>query len=367
MIRNKDKKMDITLPKTVKPLSLSIIILIFTHCQFHENRQKSDAIINIWYGHTQQFGLNGNPQRQINILGNINSHINNLTVYYLLNKNSKKNILNLGCDLHRLANKGDFNIEIDRSELNPEKNLVQIFVEKDNVLLEKEEIILQYSGNKNCLLPYEVKWNEVNNIQHVVEIVDGHWELVDGGIRTLDKYYDRIITFGDSLWKNYEVRTSVIFHGYTPPSIGPPTYNVTHAAIASRWPGHDFDSLQPNRKWYPLGATSEFRITDNYDSCRWRIFDGENFYSEQCDSFFINISPDKKYFIKHRVEDISETETLYSVKLWESTLDEPEKWNFQAKEPFKNNESGSVCLIAHHTDVTFGDIRVIPIPGNDKK
>jgi hypothetical protein len=153
----------------------------------------------------------------------------------------------------------------------------------------------------------------------------------------------------------------VIFHGYTSPAPGPPTYGVSHVAIASRWPGHYFDNLQPSRKWHPLGATSEFRISEDYKNCRWRIFDGDNFFAEQSKAHYRQIKPEVVYKLRHRVENLSATRTLYSVKFWRATAPEPAEWDFQAIEINSKPESGSACLIAHNTDVTFGDFIVKPV------
>jgi len=260
-----------------------------------------------------------------------------------------------------LARKGDFNIEIEREDLQPGRNTVYLTVELNQITLESQEITVNYNGDLTWPITYEIKWNEVEKIQDVVEIIDGDWKLTESGVRTNFKYYDRVLAFGDVDWRNYEVETTVTFHDFTPPVEGPPTYNVSHVAIASRWPGHDKDNLQPNRKWHPLGATSEFRITDNYDSCRWRIFDGEMFYEEQTVDQYRQIKPEVVYKMKHRVMDLSETETQYSVKFWEATLEEPENWDFQAIEVNTIRESGSALLLAHNTDVTFGNVRVIEI------
>lgn len=347
---------------TQKPIiqAICLICLFLPQCNTTSIKQTKDEIINLWYGPHQTFGSKGNSQAQINILGNISKTADTPNVYYQLNHGDKHQ-LTLGCDLHRLANPGDFNIEIYRDKLKDGNNLVDIFVEKDGNILEQRQVNVMYERGNVWPLPYEVNWNQVKNIQDVVEVVDGNWEITKQGIRTRHKYYDRIVAFGDSLWTDYEVTTSVVFHNYTPPTPGPPTYNVSHVAIASRWPGHDKDSLQPNRKWFPLGATSEFRITDEYDSCRWRIFDGENFYAEQDIPYYRKITPGKKYFMKHRVETIAENKTLYSVKLWDADTSEPATWDFQATEVSAKKESGSACLIAHHTDVTFGDIWVVPL------
>jgi hypothetical protein len=64
--------------------------------------------------------------------------------------------------------------------------------------------------------------------------------------------------------------------------------------------------------------------------------------------------------MKHRVEEFSSTSTLYSVKFWKEDQEEPKEWDFQAIET-SIREKGSACIIAHNTDVTFGDISVIPV------
>jgi hypothetical protein len=317
--------------------------------------------IKLWYGLEQEFGKLGNPQKQINILGNIDSNCDSLTAYFILNDNPEKQFLSLGCDLHRLAETGDFNIEIERVDLTIGRNIIHLYVVWEDKILADEEIIVNYTQNNQWPLPYSIKWNEVKNIQDVAQIVDGHWELAENGIRTKQVYYDRILAFGDSTWRNYEVETTVTFHGYSPLQKGPPIYNVVHAAIASRWPGHAQDDLQPNRKWFPLGATSEFRLTSDYDSCRWRIFDGEHFHVEQARDFYREINPEIAYKMKHRVEQIERNKSIYSVKLWKTNEPEPNEWDLQAIEIQEKRETGSVCIIAHNTDVTFGDITVIPV------
>jgi hypothetical protein len=315
--------------------------------------------IELWYGRDQHFGQLGNPQRQINILGNIRLQDDSSHVYYRLNRSEIPVTLTLGSDLHRLAMPGDFNIDIERDLLSEGLNRVQLYVERGGETLASREILIRYDGKNRWPLPYIIQWCTTEKLQDAVEVVDGKWEITPSGVRTVEMYYDRVLAFGDASWTDYEVETSVIFHDYTPPVKGPPTYNVSHVAIASRWPGHDRDSLQPDRKWYPLGATSEFRITDHYDSCRWRIFDGEHFYTEQEPPEYRSILPGKRYMMKHRVENISDREARYSVKFWDADIPEPGSWDLQAVEELVSPESGSALLIAHNTDVTFGDVSVI--------
>ena len=349
-----------TLQYTVSVV-FSIALLFLSGCK--PNNAKDQIIkIDIWYGEEQRFGNIGNPQRQINILGNVSPVDSSTVAFFTLNGEKTKQKLTLGSDLHRLAKEGDFNIEIERNELKEGENTVLLLVEKGDGHLAQKQIVVDYTSDSKWPLPYSIDWAQIETVQEAIQVVDGHWKITPNGIRTIDVYYDRVIAIGDGTWRNYEVSTTVTFHGFNPPREGPPTYNVSHVAIASLWPGHDFDSLQPNRKWYPMGATSEFRITDGYQNCRWRIFDGEHFYAEQPEEQYRSLQEGKPYRMKHRVEDISKTETKYSVKLWEENAEEPDVWDFTANEKTENRlEGGSCLLIAHHTEVTFGNIEIVPI------
>lgn len=325
----------------------------------------SQVEIEFWYGERQSFGVIGNPQRQVNVLGHVCGYVEVPCVWYTLNGGPSERQLNLGPDLHRLAKTGDFNIEIERSELRVGENTVKVGVEEIDGTRTENTVIIEYRENNRWPLPYEIDWDKVDRVQDVVEIIDGDWRQTSEGLRTTSPYYDRALALGDASWTDYEVSTSVKFHDFTEPAAGPPTYEVAHVAIAVRWPGHDKDSNQPNRKWYPLGATAEFRLEKDYQNCRWRIFDGEIFYAEQGKAVRGPILPEVWYHMKHRVETLSKTRTLYSVKFWPSEQVEPEEWDFQAIEISGSPNSGSACILAHNTDVTFGNVSVVPIVSED--
>lgn len=338
--------------------SLLVVILLFIYgCG-----NSPPIYIDIWYGDQQSFGKPGITQKWINILGNAYAENGIKDLTYTLNAGQPKKLA-VGSDLHRLAATGDFNIDIEVNDCNAGENTVLISAvdSVENTCTKKVEFYLE-KGNR-WPLPYTIKWSDVKNIQDVVQIVDGHWEITSRGLQNLDTYYDRVVAFGDTSWKNYEVFTSVTFHTFTPPEVGPPTYNVSHAAIAMRWDGHDKDDLQPHRKWYPLGATAEFRLTKGLDSCRWRIFDGpkpnsEDFHFEQPHKDYRKIQLNRKYGMKHRVNTIGRDSTLYQVKLWPFDETEPIDWDFHGIEVEENYPSGGALLIAHNTCVTFGDVKV---------
>lgn len=327
--------------------------------------EKQAIFINIWYGDHQEFGKLGLPQKWINILGDVQSENGIKSLSYQLN-NSNPATLTLGSDLHRLAAKGDFNVDLDVDDCLKGSNILKLLVidSTDNTM--EKEVTFSVQKDNQWPLPYSISWSEVKNIQDVVQVTDGNWVITEHGLHNLDTYYDRVVAFGDASWKNYEVTTTVTFHDFTHPEKGPPTYNVSHAAIASRWPGHSVDNLQPYRQWYPLGATSEFRLSAGLDSCRWRIFDGPKpnsirFYVEQEVDDFRTIELNKVYGMKHRVQTVGDRLTEYSVKLWPLDEPEPENWDFYGIEEEENLASGSALLLAHNTSVTFGDVHVQPI------
>jgi hypothetical protein len=211
--------------------------------------------LSVWYGRVQSYP-HGSSQRCVNVLGTISEPAQVRSVSYSLNGSISQR-LNLGSDLHRLARPGDFNIDLDTVFLRNGANHVQIRAQTQAGWVINQTITIWYTKNARWPLPYEVDWKRVRRIQDAVQIIDGEWVRVPGGIRTATPYYDRVVGFGDARWQNYEVQTSVTFHGFTLPTDGPPTYNVSHAAIATYWPGPDPDTLQPHRKWFPLGATAE--------------------------------------------------------------------------------------------------------------
>lgn len=341
----------------MKTLIFCFQLIVLIACQ--SNTQK--PLITVWYGDEQHFGKLGYPQGWMNILGNIESDEGIAQAVYQIN-GGKEQFFNLGADGRRLARKGDFNLDIHVDSLQQGENHLTILVTDSLGNKSSSNVSLFLHPKQAWPLPYSINWDSVEYIQEAAQIVDGKWKLTSTGIRTVEPYYDRVIAIGDDSWKNYEVTTSVIFHDFTPPQKGPPTFGVSHAAIASHWPGHDLDEHQPHVKWYPLGATSEFRLTTQLDSCRWRIFDGENLYAEDS-SGLRSIQLGKKYGMKHNVISINDSTTRYSVKLWDTSQPEPADWDFVAEEVAENNLlSGSALLIAHNADVTFGDIEVVPLP-----
>ena len=340
--------------------SLALFLALSTGCKNHSPE------IDIWYGEEQAFGLPGNPQRAINILGNIQGELDIEKLEYSLN-GSEFNPLSLGSDGRRLGREGDFNVEIYRHRLNDGKN--ELLIRGEDVAGNStiKTVSIKYTDNRTWPLPYHVDWqaavspeNPYGPDQEKVYLMDGKWKLENGRIRTVEPYYDRILAFGDSTWENCEVRTDVIFYGHSPPEPGPPTFGVAHVAIAFRWPGHDPDENQPHVKWYPLGVTCEFQISAGRDSCRWRMLYGRRDRTEDREQNR-QIQMGKLYRMAARAETLDTATSRYSAKLWDPERPEPEGWDLVGIKENETRFSGSALILSHNTDVSFGNVTISPL------
>ncbi len=315
--------------------------------------------IEIWYGHQQRFGHLGQPQRWVNILGKVRGYENVLNLVYRLN-HSADTPLSMGSDLHRLAKPGDFNVELSWDSLQVGKNLLTITANHNGGQATEEVMLWVEKGNR-WPIPYNVQFDTVTNLQNVVQIVDGLWALESDGVRTSEPYYDRVLTMGDTSWKDFEALVSLTVHGWTPSQPGPPTYNVSHFGVALRWRGHHADGKQPSRKWFPLGAQGEFLLKTNYDSCHWRILhDGggkkNQTYTTQRNGLDINT----KMFVLAQVNSLSDGRTRYRFKQWKAGKNEPKSWDIEGIEE-DDYPSGALCLVPHNSDVTLHWVKALEI------
>jgi hypothetical protein len=317
-------------------------------------------MIDIWYGNIQNFGHIGTPQRWVNVLGRIAEPERVSELTYKLNTDPEQ-LFTLGPDRHRLANPGDFNIEIDCSDLKNSQYNLSITAEYNNHHKEEKNVTLNITKDRTWPLPYRINWAQAKSISDVAQVVDGLWRLTPQGVRVIEPYYDRVIALGDLSWTDYEICTTVTFHGMRLPnkSVGDGGANVIHAALAVRWPGHDNGGKQPRVKWYPLGATAEFRVNPTYENCSWRILGGNGMVVHSDNGR--TIVPDNPYHMKHRVQSRADNSAIYSVKLWNTQNKEPDTWDLQMTKEPGDVAHGGALLIAHYTDVTFGNVEATSI------
>lgn len=314
----------------------------------------SSPNIQIWYGLQQKFGHVGRPQRWVNILGNASDPDGISSLKYSLNSGPHVN-LSIGPDGRRLAEPGDFNVDIDRDDLLVGLNQVAITAIDSLGNARSETVIVDYTDGVLWPINYQIDWSQVYSdpsmdIQDVSEVVDGQWTLNANGVRPSVAAYDRLVAIGDVSWSDYEVLVPITIH------------NVDHTGsqpgvgILMRWQGHSDDPVsgwQPKSGWKPYGAIGW-----------WRYYSTTNVkleFHETAEYEPFNPAMNTPYWFKIRVETLA-TQHRYSLKVWPYSQNEPPNWNLEHYEDAANDLAiGSFLLISHFIDATYGDVTVVPV------
>lgn len=319
--------------------------------------------IEVWYGLEQAFGAVGNPQRWVNVLGNVTSPDRVATLTYSLNGGNARP-LNLGCDLRRLARPGDFNVELERATLKEGANEIRLVATDREGGQQSQTVMVHITKGRKWPLPYAIDWGKVRRIHDVAEVVDGLWRIEPTGVRTVQPYYDRVLAIGDTSWSDYEVETTITYHDFmaTPDARkdGPPFANLGSAGFLLRWQGHHDDGKQPRAKWNPTGGLATLRGRAGPEGNIWTIHGGESgILARQKQARHLEL--ERPYRIKARVETLPGPKTRYSAKLWATSETEPHDWDLAAEDGAQDAQSGSLLFVVHHSDVTIGNIRISPL------
>lgn len=315
--------------------------------------------ISLWQGSEQTFGQNGRPQRWINVLGNVSPPASIQDLRFQIDHQDERP-LSWGTDLHRLALPGDFNIELPYETISPGAHRLTIRATDLQGNKVSKTATLNVIPTKQWPLPYRIDFSRVSSLEDAVQIVDGHWELTPEGVRTQQRWYDRVLSLGDTSWTNYEARIRLTLHNFTPSQRHAPTYNVTHFGVALRWQGHTKDGRQPSRRWYPLGAQGEFLLANDLDQCQWRVLhNGGPGWRPTYGNQRHAVTRDTPFWIRAQVFSDSSDRTHYRFKQWASDNPEPEGWAVESSEPGETDlKSGALCLVPHNSDVTIHEIDV---------
>ncbi|MEL6107612.1 MAG: hypothetical protein AAFU85_16350, partial [Planctomycetota bacterium] len=222
--------------------------------------------VDYWYGDSQTFGTVGHSNPLINILGSIRPASQAANIWYQLNNEKPKQLM-IGPDLHRLARSGDFNVEIERTRLRPGPNRFRVTLHDLWGRRRVADLKIEFGEQEKSEqwpLPYRVDFTKVKNLQAVVDVIDGKWELTEQGVRTAEPYYDRTFAFGDGSWKDMELHAELIFHRHfvdhaDRSRTGPPYLSHSHASFNLRWAGFPDDGTVPRRAWQSLGCLVALR------------------------------------------------------------------------------------------------------------
>ena len=319
-----------------------------------------DLKIDVWYGDEQWFGRNGVPQKWINVLGRASSPVGISSVRWGLKQ--EMNPLPLGPTAFRLRSLGDFAIEIDAERLEEGDHTLRIVANDMDGDEAESNVKLHFLRGAAPSLPYTVDWSTAKSINDVVQVVDGLWRIEDGGVRPVDLHYDRIIALGDMRWTDYQVTVPETIHRFSdcPASFRWPSYGQS-AGVLLRWVGHyDWGHLRPRRGWNPFGALSFYGWMREHQQRRAFVMGGRGGHIAVDQSGF-TLQLGTRYMTKFRVRSRRGKTSEYAVKYWPVDEAEPDKWLLQAEGQEGELANGCVLLVAHHTDVTYGNVTVEPV------
>lgn len=312
-------------------------------------QQSGAPTISLWYGDTQTVGVPGDPQRWYNVLGQASAPSGLASLHYSLN-GAAAIALPWGPDRARLITGGDFNVELERSELAPlpATNLLELVATSTTGETTRRVVVLRRHSGQRVPLPYFVDFRELltpAELNDVGAVVDGSWELTSGGVWPTKKGYDRLIAVGDRGWSpEYEVVARFSLQDVR-------LYGGVGVAVG--WQGHA-GSADPRVDW-PLEALGWVRNVPAGPEAQIMTFE-RGVRSRTAQAFPAGAS----YVVRVRSERLGDGQAHFSFKLWASTQGEPASWTLQEVVP---ERSGSVLLVTHHADVTWQDLQITPLEG----
>lgn len=335
--------------------------------------------INVWYGTTQNFGQVGTPQRWLNILGNVSDADGVASVVYTLNGSAPRTLA-LGPDARRLASTGDFNIDIPITDtaLIVGANTVLITATDNLSNVSGQAVTVNYATGTVWPLPYAVNWATAS-FPGAAQVADGLWNKTAAGIRPQVVDYDRLVVIGDidAAWDDYEITVPITVHSFDYAGAFNAVSSAPGVGFVAVWPGHTDNPVvctQPKCGWLPLGAFVWF------DAEGVRNFNNQTApplyglfklgsastidYGRDVSGFRPQLG--LGYYWKARVErGLSNARAIYRLKIWPIGSIEPSDWLVSGIS--ENNEvaSGSIGLLAHHADATFGNVSIVGGPFAD--
>jgi len=319
-----------------------------------------ESQIHFWYGDSQLFGSPGLAQRWVNILGHVDKPGQLASVFYSLN-GAPGRPLGTGPDSRRLPAPGDFNIELDARDVRDGRNTIRVWTSPAEGGGEEQEIDFEFR-QRPWPLPTTVDWSATENIQDAVQIVDGMWLLTEKGLRTApDRIgYDRSLALGDRDWSGYEILVPVTPHALDTSAYGSPVSLSPGFGLVLHWNGHTSTPVrcgEPHCGWLPAGAFHWYNFPRDKPG-------GLNISTgpilDLSVAFPYALTPGTTYLVRSRVEPLP-LQTLYYLKIWKKGENEPQNWSLQRTSDRKDPGHGGILLVAHHVDLTIGNIEIRPV------
>jgi hypothetical protein len=260
----------------------------------------------------------------------------------------------------RLAEAGDFNVELDYQELSPGINTIEIRAVDGLGLETSKTLSIDYTAGNVWPLDYQVDWASATDISDVAQVVDGRWSVVDGELKNDLQRYDRLVAIGDIAWTDYEVTVPVTVHGFSAEGFDPPN-GTPGVGVMLKWPGHSdwTGDQQPNWGYYPAGGGGWFYFAaDGTAKVRLDDFSPGGVFRK--DPLLRVFGVGTRYIWKVRVQSQQDGSAIYRMKIWADGSPEPTDWELVDID-YEDVPGGCLVLIAHFTDVSFGNVVVSPL------
>lgn len=328
--------------------------------------------ITVWGGLDQRVGHLGTAQADFNLRGHVARWEELVSLTYSLNGGAPRALTwgqgvgDFG-DYRRLAHNGDFNADVPIAELQPGLNTISVHAvdQGGGEDLVTANVTL---GTGSTPLPLLVDWDSYSDPQDAGQLVDGDWALEAAGLRTVSVGYDRIFLLGEASWQDYEVTCTVTIHGVQ--AVTGPLSDAAGLGFLARFTGHvvggfrNFPVAQPKWGYQPFGALTWLRWTGGAAAApAIQFYRGD---SDVTQDFGVAAGAvaGAAARLRLRCETLPDAPggagvTRYSLKVWPEQDAEPDAWNYEVtQESAYALRQGSLGLVAHHVDVTFGDIVV---------
>jgi hypothetical protein len=218
---------------------------------------------------------------------------------------------------------------------------------------------VHYTTGQHWPLPYSIDWSSAAEVQQVAQVVDGLWALDGNSLRPLALGYDRLVDVGDIAWTDYEVTVPITIHRFDPAGFAP-TSGGPGVGVLLRWRGHyDWDGHQPRWGYWPMGALGWYRWSSTLGYRLNIVGNNEVMLAE--DHSGRKLAFGVRYLFKMRVESRAGQTSLYRLKVWEDGAPEPAGWDLTGAGPAGELGQGSMLLLAHQTDASFGNVTIVPV------
>jgi regulation of enolase protein 1 (concanavalin A-like superfamily)/chitodextrinase len=330
-------------------------------------------VIDIWNGIAQpdgsirlDFGLHGQPEAWANVLGNaVDPDGNVVALEYILTTAGgtlSTGPLTIGPNGRRLVAPGDFNIDLLLTTLDPGLNEVLVRARDDEGLEALARVIVAYDPTPVWDFGPQVLTSGAP-LHHLAQPVDGKWSSSVAGLRTLRLGYDRLLALGERSWSDYAVTGSFIVHFVEPPENLPQlSGEYPLVGLGLRWNGHTPTDTQPHWGFWPTGAFLWYAF-DQGGNGHFEIW--TNNFANTVQQFAPFVLGDR-YWYRVTVEQSAAGVPQYTLSVWHSELFDPgtpPNYVLELEGQPGDPTNGSLLLIGHHVDVTFGDLTIQDLSG----